>query len=144
VTRRSFLVVLLTPFLLVACATGPTLTEISRKIPPISANESRVWFYRDASPVGSALQPTIYLNGKPIGQSVPGGFFFVDTAPGSCVVSTSTEVERHLTFVASAGGQSYVKTSIAFGVLVGHVYPELVDPKVGQRAIGSLHFTGKL
>jgi len=144
VTRRSLLAVLLTPLLLGACATGPTLTEIRQKIPPVPANESRVWFYRDASPVGSALQPTIYLNGKPVGQSIPAGFFFADTAPGPCVVSTATEIERHLTFEAPAGGQSYVKTSITFGVLVGRVYPELVDPKVGQRAIGSLHFTGKL
>ena len=142
--RRSLLAVLLTPLLLGACATGPTLTEISQKIPPIPADESRVWFYRDASPIGAALQLTIYLNNKPIGHSIPAGFFFVDTAPGPCVVSTSTEVERHLTFEAPAGKQSYVKTSVTFGNLVGHVYPELVDPEVGQKAIGSLHFTGKL
>ena len=143
-TRRSLFAVFLAPFLLSACASGPTFTEISGKIPPIPDKESRIWFYRSSSPVGAALQPTIYLNGKPVGQSIPGGFFFVDTSPGPCVVSTSTEVERHLTFDAPARGQSYVKTSITFGVLVGHVYPELVDPGAGQKAIGSLHFTGTL
>lgn len=142
--RRSLFTVLILPFLLAACASGPMLAEISQAIPPITPNESRIWFYRDASPVGAALQPTIYLNAKPVGQSVPGGFFFVDTQPGPCEVSTSTEVERHLTFEAPPGGQSYVKTSVTFGILVGHVYPDLVDPKVGKDAVGSLHFTGKL
>jgi hypothetical protein len=142
--RRSLFGVLLAPALLAACATGPKLAEINNKIPPVAADASRVWFYRTAVFFGDGLQPDIFLNGKQVGKAAPSGFFFVDTKPGPCKVSTSTEVERDLTFEAPAGGQNYVKISVAPGILVAHLYPELVDPTVGSEAIQSLHFTGTL
>ncbi|MBC7955145.1 MAG: DUF2846 domain-containing protein, partial [Cytophagales bacterium] len=77
--------------LLSACATGPKMSEVSASIKPVQANEARVYFYRSSSMMGAAIQPNILLNGKVVGESKPGGFFFVTTAPGPMEVSTSTE-----------------------------------------------------
>ncbi|MGH7119559.1 MAG: DUF2846 domain-containing protein [Acetobacteraceae bacterium] len=141
--RRSFLAVVFATALLGGCATGPRFTAVESGIPALAPSFSRVWFYRSASYLGSAIQPTIYLNGKAVGYSVPGGFFFADTKPGTCEVSTSTEATKTLTFECPAGAQTYVRTRVYFGVLVGRVYPDLVDPVVGQDAIQTLHFTGR-
>ena len=103
----------------------------------------RIYFYRSASPVGAALQPSIMLNGTKVGDSEPGGVFFKNVSPGNYEVATSTEVERKLTFTVAAGQIRYVETSVGFGFLVGRVHPNLVDPKIGAAAIQDLSFTGK-
>jgi len=135
---------LLGVLILVGCAAGPEFAAIQSSIPDVPPEQGRVWFYRAASPFGAALQPPIEMNGEIVGQSVPGGFFYRDVAPGDYEIATSTEVERRLTFSIAEGEELYVKTRIGLGVLVGRVYPELVDPETGRAAIEELSFTGTL
>lgn len=58
-------------------------------------------------------------------------------------VSTSTEVEKKLTFTLAAGEVRYVKTTIGMGLLVGRVYPELVDKPVGEKEIQEMSYIGQ-
>ena len=129
--------------LLSACASGPKMSEVQSSIPALKQDEGRVYFYRSGSMVGAAIQPNIVLNGEVIGVSKPGGFFFVDRAPGAMQVSTSTEVEKKLSFTLNAGEVRYVKTVIGFGIVAGRVYPELVDKAVGEKEIQDASYTGK-
>src|SRR4051812_14927161 len=89
--------------LMTACASGPKFAEVSASIPVLKASEARVYVYRTNSMLGAAIQPNVLVNGKVAGESKPGGFFFVDVAPGTVEVTTSTEVEKKLTFVAAPG-----------------------------------------
>lgn len=129
--------------LLSACASGPKMSEVQSSIPALKQGEGRVYFYRSGSMVGAAIQPNIVLNGEVVGVSKPGGFFFVDRAPGAMQVSTSTEVEKKLSFTLNAGEVRYVKTVIGFGIVAGRVYPELVDKAVGEKEIQDASYTGK-
>lgn len=90
---------------------------------------------------GGAIQPGIVLNGEKVGSSKPGGFFYVDRAPGNYEVTCSSEVERKATFVLAAGQERFIKTSISMGLLAGHVTPELVDNGIGQTAVQGLHYS---
>ncbi len=136
--------VVATVSLLAACAaTGPKLAEMKSSIPAMKANEGRVYFYRANSMMGAAIQPSILMNGKEVGSSKPGGFFFVDAVPGPIEISTATEVEKKLTFALAAGETRYVKTSVGFGLMVGRVYPELVDNAVGARELEETSYIGK-
>lgn len=141
---RSFrpYALLLLALLLSACATGPKFGETQSAIPTLKAEQGRIYFYRVASMVGAALQPTIYLNGLPVGDSKPGGFFFVDQAPGAQNVSTATEVEKKLTITLDAGQTRYIRTTTGLGLFVGRVYPELVDDATAQREIYDTSYTG--
>lgn len=132
-----------TAALLAACASGPKMAEVKSSIPALKPSEGRIYFYRSNSMMGAALQPEIKLNGKAVGSSKPGGFFFVDAAPGPQEVTTSTEVEKKLTFTLGAGETRYVKTSIGFGLMVGRVYPELVDNAVGQKELEDSSYIGQ-
>jgi hypothetical protein len=129
-------------FLAAGCASGPPLSEVQATLPRLAADKGRVWFYRSSSPFGAAIQPTIKLNGEAVGDSVPGGVFFKDVAPGDYAVSTTTEVDRQLTFTLAAGQERYVKTSIGFGVAVGRIHPELIDPEEARKDIATLSYTG--
>lgn len=133
----------LLPLMLAACASGPKLAEMKSTIPTLGADQGRIYFYRSGSIVGGAVQPSIMLNGTVVGESEPGGFFFVDQAPGSQEVSTSTEVEKKLTFTLDAGQTRYVRTVVGMGFFVGRVYPELVDDATGQKELEDASYIGQ-
>lgn len=87
--------VVLLSILVSACASGPKMAEMKSTIPALKADQGRIYFYRSSSIVGAAIQPSIMLNGVVVGDSEPGGFFFIDHAPGPKEVSVATEVEKN-------------------------------------------------
>lgn len=124
------------------CATGVKYQDMANTIPAVKPNQGRVYFLRSSSMVGAAIQPEIRLDGQVVGESKPGGFFFVDKAPGNYLASTSTETEKTLSFTLAAGETKYVRTSPSFGLLVGRIVVELEAPDKAQAELPSLSFTG--
>src|SRR5919108_813809 len=112
--------------LVAACASGPKFESVENTVSPAPADKARIFFYRTAY-LGAALQPDIRLNGNVVGKAEPGGVFFVDAPPGDMEVITGSEVEKKLTFQASAGDRRYVRSAVGFGVVLWRIYPELVD-----------------
>jgi len=143
ISARRMATVALLAGILAGCATGPKYEEVRGGFAPIPAAQGRVYFYRSANPIGSGIQPSVMLNGEKVGDSQPGGFFFVDRAPGSYEVNLTTEVERRLTFILESGQEQYVRMSVGLGVLVYRVYPELVDKKTGEEELRGLSYIGK-
>lgn len=129
---------------LTGCASGVKHKDMQSSIPALQSDKGRVYFYRSASMFGAAIQPNILLDGKVVGESKSGGFFFVDSNAGNHEVSTSTEVEKKLTFTLDKGEVKYVKTSVSFGALVGRIIPELVNAAEGEKELADLSFTGTL
>jgi Protein of unknown function (DUF2846) len=129
--------------LLSACATsGPKFSDMTAEMSATSKpGVGRIYFYR-TSVLGAAVQPEVRLNGQAVGHAIPQGFFFVDCPPGNYEVSTSTEVERKLTFTMEADQTRYVRLNISMGFLVGHVYGELVDEAKGRSEITATRYTG--
>ena len=134
------MVLLLT--LLGGCATGPKFGDVEGLIPALAANAGRVYFYRDGSPFGSALQPDVLLNGEKIGQAIPGGFFYVDRPPGEYIVTCSTEATSRLTLHLSAGARLYVRARSSMGLVVGRVDLELEDEGEAMKTLESSSYTG--
>lgn len=127
---------------LVGCASGVKHKDMAASIPALKADQGRVYFFRSASMVGAAVQPDIKLDGAVVGESKPGGFFFVDSAVGNHVVSTSTEAENKLTFTLDKGEIKYIQTTISFGFMVGRVIPTLVSAADAQKELPDLSYTG--
>lgn len=129
--------------ILVGCAaTGPLYSEISATIAPVPSDKGRIFFYRSDTMVGAAITSDIKLNDKVVGRSERASFFYVDQAPGNCVVSTSTEVERQLTFTLAPGETRYVHTSVSLGVLVGRINSRLENAADAKAEIANLHYIG--
>lgn len=127
---------------LTGCASGVKYKDMASSIPGLQAEKGRIYFLRSASMFGAALQPSVMLDGAKVGESKPGGFFFVDRAAGSHEVTTATEVEKKLTFTLDKGEVKYVKTSIGLGLFVGRVIPELINASEAKKELEELSFTG--
>ena len=141
--RTFSIVAIIGSTLLTACATsGPKFTEMTAAMNAAAKpGMGRVYFYRTTA-LGAAVQPEVRLNGEAVGRAVPHGFFFADRAPGNYEVSTSTEVERKLTFTLEANQLRYVRLNISMGFFVGHVYGELVDEAKGASEIADMRYIG--
>jgi hypothetical protein len=133
---------LLLSLAIAGCASGPKHSELASAIPALKAGEGRIYFYRSNSMLGAAVQPSVSLNGNVVGDSKPGGFFFVDAKAGPMEVTTATEVEKKLTFTLEPRQTRYVRTVIGMGVFMGRVYPELVDPTEGEAELRQMSYIG--
>src|SRR5262245_13569022 len=128
---------------LAGCAAeGPLHKEVASAIPTVPSGKGRIYFYRADTMFGAAVTSDITLNGKVVGKSERGSFFFVDENPGACMASASTEVERQLTFTLASGETKYVKSTVSMGALVGRINLELIGPGDAQKEITELHYTG--
>ena len=78
--------------------------------------------------------------GRRVGTAKPGGFYFVDRAPGNYEVTAATETEKKLTFVLEPGQVRYVRLKMQMGILVGRVVPELVDKPEAERELKELSY----
>jgi hypothetical protein len=137
------LVALAAVAVLAGCAAeGPLHKEVASAIPTIPAGMGRVYFYRPDTMFGAAITSDITFNGRIVGKSERGSFFFVDEKPGNCTALASTEVERQVTFTLAAGETKYVKSSVSMGLMVGRVNLELVSPGDANNEITELHYTG--
>lgn len=118
----------------------PSYREMATSIPTLAPQNGRLYFFRSSSMIGAAVQPDIKLNGETVGESKPGGFFYVDRPAGHYTVSTATETEKTLSLALDAGETKYVRTAVSVGLAVGRVVPTLADPATAQTAIEGLSY----
>jgi hypothetical protein len=123
-------------------ASGPKFASQEASTPQLKAEEGRVYFYRANSMVGAALQPELVLDGKTVGKSQPGGYFYVDAMPGAHEAQASTETTNKVSFVVDKGETKYVRTKVSMGLMVGHVVPELVGADEARKELADLSYTG--
>ena len=143
--KRTFLKIALATVavaLVSGCATGIKHDQMASSLPSLKAGQGRIYFFRSSSMVGAAIQPEIRLNGEVVGQSKPGGFFFVDRPAGSYVAAASTETEKTASFSLQAGETKYIRSSVGFGLVVGRVVLEPETPEKAKAELGSLSYTG--
>ncbi|MCC2633449.1 MAG: hypothetical protein K0S48_1335 [Ramlibacter sp.] len=145
--KRTFLKATFAAFalaLLAGCATGVKHSEMAAGMPSLKAGEGRIYFYRTNSMFGAAIQPEIRLDGVVVGQSRPGGFFYVDRPAGNYVPSASTEVEKTGYITLQAGDTRYIRTSVGMGVLVGRLVFEHEEPGRARAELDALSYTGSV
>jgi hypothetical protein len=71
-------------------AAGPTVAEIAGQLPPVPAGMARVWFLRQYEPSETLQTPMIFVDDRPLTNSVPGTAFYRDFSPGSHTFSVET------------------------------------------------------
>ncbi|MBK1979679.1 DUF2846 domain-containing protein [Achromobacter xylosoxidans] len=115
------LVMLTTALLLAGCA-GPRYGEIAAQIPAIEAGNGRIYVYQPAQADGpSAAEPPILVDGRKVGRSKPGRFFFVDRPAGAHTLATAHDKRAgraELPVPLEAGQTRYVRTDIVSGTQV--------------------------
>lgn len=130
---------------LTACASvaGTKFVQQEAAMPKLAADQGRVYFYRVNALTGGGLNAPVKLDGAVVGESVSGGYFFVDAAAGRHEASAATKfVTKQLGFVLEPGETKYVRTKAQFEGKIGRVVPELVSADVARKELPSLNFTG--
>lgn len=123
-------------------ASGPKFAAMEASAPKLKADQGRVYFYRNGGFMGAAIQPAVVLDGAEVGTSKPGGYFYADVNPGSHVAMTSTEATNKVSFVLAKGEVKYVRTAPSFGLMVGHIVPELVSADEATKELSELSYIG--
>lgn len=119
--------------LLDGCATGPSLQESQASVPRVPVDRGRIYFYRTNSPFGSAIQPSVRLDGLVVGDAVPGGVFFCNVVPGRYTASVESEVEKSVDVDVAAGESAYVKMDWGMGWLFARIQLEMPPADIGAR-----------
>jgi hypothetical protein len=125
-----------------AYASSPKYSVHHATEPAVGPTVGRIYFYRESSMLGMAMEPAIKVDGNKVGESSSGDYFYVDLAPGTHEVSTSTEKKETTSVTVTAGQTIYVKTEVSMGFLVGHVSPEVVPNDTAESEIQDCHFAG--
>jgi len=130
---------------LTACASvsGTKFGQEEAVMPKLAGDQGRVYFYRIDALTGGGLNAPVKLDGAVVGDSVSGGYFFVDAAAGRHQASASTKfVTKELSFVLERGETKYVRTKAQFDGKIAKVVPELVSADVALKELPSLGYTG--
>jgi hypothetical protein len=117
------------------CATGPDFKTYGGTLTPPRDGESRIWFYRPSKMMGSAVQPTVYINDSPVAKAQPGCFFFADKQPGTYEIKCATEWADKAQITVVPNRAAYVRLTLLPGVFVGHILPKVVPEEQGLREI---------
>jgi len=136
-----FAIVLSALFMGGCATTGTPYAQANASMPALKAGEGRIYFFRSSSMMGAAVQPNIKLNGEVVGESKPGGYFYVDRPAGKYTASASTETEKTASFTLEAGETKYLRSSVSMGLLVGRVIVEIETPEKAKAELPGLSLT---
>jgi hypothetical protein len=134
------------------CAPRPTVGSVS--VPPIPANEGRVWVYRDYIPSESLNMTEVTMNGVYAGYSQLGGAFYRDLPPGVyhvAVESYGKDFDQSTNIALVPGEQVYIKieslrswSSFGLRTEIGRdtFYARLIPTELARAEIGQSLFDG--
>ena len=102
------------------------------------AKDSTIIFFRESHFNGSALKPSIYLDGKELDRMANGRWFSVHAEPGKHQLQSSAKNEPATVIETSAGQTTYVQLVILQGTWRGGGRLLQVDAGEAQKVIAKL------
>jgi hypothetical protein len=99
---------------------------------------STIIFFRESHFTGSALKPSIYLDGKEMDRLTNGRWFSVHAEPGKHQLQSSAKNEPATVIETVPGGTTYVQMVILTGNWRGGGRLLQVDPGDAQKVIAKL------
>jgi hypothetical protein len=128
-----FLVIII----LESCATTTQYIKNSHH-DSLEDNTSKIYVLRP-SILGSALQMNIFDNKKLIGKLGPESFLCWKIDVGEHVISSYSENEDHLTFLAEPGKIYYLELKTSLGWAMARVSIDSIDSGKGQKILKYLN-----
>lgn len=127
--------------LMAGCAGMPRSSE--HPLPSVQPDHGLVYFFRESSFKGAAIQYDVRDNGNVIGALQSGTYFFENATPGKHVYSAKTEAENDVTVDVAPGKTYYVQGTISMGFFAGHPHLKVADPAEAQAALAKLDYAVK-
>lgn len=111
--------------------------------PSVQPDHGLVYFFRESSFKGAAIQFDVRDNGAVIGGLQSGTYFFENATPGKHTYSAKTEAESDVTIDVAAGQTYYVQGTISMGFFAGHPHLKQVDASTAQAVLTKLDYAVK-
>jgi hypothetical protein len=100
----------LTLLALGGCIQAPPLAQVQSAgaIPPLPADQARLYVFRNYRASGPPDDPVVYIDGKPAGTIMLGSVFERDVAPGAHIITTDLRhpADAEIASVAVAPGST--------------------------------------
>jgi hypothetical protein len=141
---KKFLFIGAIVVLFTGCASVPVNDSISsnqvKQITTPSDGQAGLYVYRTKSPVGAALKKDIWVDGKCLGESARGVFFYQEViGDREHTIATESEFSPNILTLNTVSGKNYfVQQYIKAGIVVGGANLKVVDEQTAKAAIQNL------
>ncbi|MEW8506044.1 MAG: DUF2846 domain-containing protein [Candidatus Thiodiazotropha sp.] len=145
--RKTFFV--LFTLLFTGCATvqmsDKEASNLAKAFNKPPEGQAGIYVYRKKSIGGGALKKDVWIDGKCIGETAPGIFFYEEVAGDmSHTISTESEFSPNDLVLDTVSGENYfIKQYIKIGIFVGGSNLEQVDGETGRKDILELGMATK-
>ena len=120
-------------------AAAPTAVEAKLAVDPSKdAKDSTIVFFREGHFAGSALKPSIFLDGKELDRLANGRWFSVQATPGKHDLQSSAKNEPATAIETVAGQTTYVQMIVVVGTWRGAGRLLQVAPADAQKVVAKL------
>ena len=120
-------------------AATPAAVEAKLAVDPSKdAKDSTIIFFREGHFAGSALKPSIFLDGKELDRLANGRWFSVTAAPGKYELQSSAKNEPATVIETVAGQTTYVQMIVVVGTWRGAGRLLQAAPADAQKVIAKL------
>jgi hypothetical protein len=120
-------------------AATPAAVEAKLSVDPSKdAKDSTIVFFREGHFTGSALKPSIFLDGKELDRMANGRWFSVHAAPGKHDLQSSAKNEPATVIETVAGQTTYVQMIVVTGTWRGAGRLLQVAPADAQKVVAKL------
>ena len=120
-------------------AATPAAVEAKLAVDPSkNANDSTIVFFREGHFAGSALKPSIFLDGKELDRLANGRWFSVHAAPGKHELQSSAKNEPATLIETVAGQTTYVQMIVVTGNWRGGGRQLQAAPADAQKVVAKL------
>jgi hypothetical protein len=120
-------------------AATPAAVEAKLAVDPSKdAKDSTIVFFREGHFAGSALKPSIFLDGKELDRMANGRWFSVHTAPGKHDLQSSAKNEPATVIETVASQTTYVQMIVVTGTWRGAGRLLQVAPADAQKVVAKL------
>ncbi|MDR0620533.1 MAG: DUF2846 domain-containing protein [Deltaproteobacteria bacterium] len=126
------------------CASVPIVqtpdTSKAKEFSPPSEGMAGVYLYRKSGVIGQALKKDLWIDGKCVGETAPGVFFYAEVA-GDQEHTIDTESEfspNSLKIFFEAGKNYFIRQVIKMGFFVGGAKLEQISEEQGKIDVSFL------
>jgi hypothetical protein len=119
-----------------SAATTPAPVEVRQDVD--KSRDSTIVFFREAHFTGSALKPSIYVDGKEADRLVNGRWFSVHAEPGKHELKSSAKNQPATVIETKAGETAYVQMVVVTGNWRGGGRLMQVDATDAQKVVAKL------
>lgn len=114
---------------------------VAQPIPaqPVQVQPSSLVIFREGHFTGSALKPSIYIDGREVTRLKNGTYFSMQIEPGKHSLGSSAKHESPLLLEIKPGETNYVQMIVVTGTWRGAGRLVPVSPDDGKVAVAKLH-----